>query len=90
MADTQKFDFAMTNKELAELSVAIAGLNTALSAKKNELMGKGKTEELNNKEQRAKIELLQESSQNVVNNIDSVINKLNTILENNGTSNNNN
>lgn len=80
----------MTNKELAELSVAIAGLNTALSAKKNELMGKGKTEELNNKEQRAKIELLQESSQNVVNNIDSVINKLNTILENNGTSNNNN
>ena len=90
MADTKKIDFALTNGALAELSEAIVNLNAAITAKKNELRSKDKVNSAKTKEQEAKIRILQETSSEVLNNIGGLINKLDQVLEDNGTSNHNN
>lgn len=90
MTDTKKNDFMKTNDALAELSAAIVSLNSTFTAKKSELNKQSKlnSKELSDKQQR--LDTLKESSSNVIGNIDLVIGKLNKVLENNGSDNNNN
>lgn len=84
------FEFANTTSALAELSEALVNLNTAAEAKKSELKKRRKEEDTLIKDREARLEILKSSSQNIIQNIDNIIGKLDKVLENDGTSNDNN
>ena len=83
MTDTKKSDFSQTDDALAELNAALMHLSEAAEGKKREQQSEAKQKD-------QKLELLTESCTNIVSNIDGIINRLDKILEDNGTSNNNN
>ena len=90
MTDTKKSDFSQTDDALAELNAALMHLSEAAEGKKRELDARLREQQSEAKQKDQKFELLTESCTNIVSNIDGIINRLDKILEDNGTSNNNN
>lgn len=86
----KNFDLPQINQALADLSEVIIELNNAVASKKAEIKNNVKATENQLKEKDAKLNILRESSQNVLDNIGTIITKLDKVLENNGSSNNNN
>ncbi len=90
MADTKKIEFSETNNALAELSEVLLQLNSVLDEKKDSLFADKQKIKNEAEESEKRLLSLKNSSQNVISNIDAIINKLDKVLENNGSSNNNN
>lgn len=90
MTDTKKSDFSQTDDALAELNAALMHLSEVAEGKKRELDARLREQQSEAKQKGQKLELLTESCTNIVSNIDGIINRLDKILEDNGTSNNNN
>lgn len=90
MNDTKNFEFKQTNDALAELSELLVKLNESATEKKKQLVAQDTTQKAECFEIEQRLELLRASSQNIINNIDNVITKLDKVLVNDGTSNNNN
>ena len=88
--DNKNFDFANTTQALTELSSCLAKLNANLENKKLELQEQRKQNLSLIKEREEQLEILKSSSRNVMNNIDNIINRLDNVLQENGSSNNNN
>lgn len=86
----KKFELPQTNDALAELSDTLVNLNNVLAAKKNELKNTEKQNDALLRSREKQLELLKEASENVLGNIDEMIVKLDKVLENNGTGNDNN
>lgn len=90
VTDTKKIELNQTNNALAELSDVLVKLGGIIDEKKDKLAADRKKQEQENLDNFKRKELLAQTSKNIINNIDSVISKLDKILENDGTSNNNN
>lgn len=90
MADIKKIEFAETNNALAELSEMLLLLGNAIDEKKAALAAEEKKLQTEAADSEKRLKILKDSSQNVINNIDSIINKLDKVLENDGSGNNNN
>lgn len=86
----KKFELPQTNDALAELSDTLVNLNNVLAAKKNGLKNAEKQNDALLKSREKQLALLKEASENVLGNIDKMIVKLDKVLENNGTGNDNN
>ena len=79
--EAKNFEFANTNNALAELSEALVNLNAAVAAKKNDIKAQKKQEEALLKDRENRLEILKTSSENILQD---------KVLENDGTSNDNN
>lgn len=90
VTDTKKIKLSQTGNALAELSDVLLKLNTILDEKKDRLDAVQKRNEAELNDNNKRLEMLKSSSQNIIKNIDAVIVKLDKVLENDGTSNNNN
>ena len=90
MTDAKKIEFSQTNNALAELSDVLVKLNVILDEKKDKLALSHKKIEAERKDNSKRLEILKSSSENIIRNIDAVIMKLDKVLENDGTGNNNN
>ncbi len=90
MTDAKKIEFSQTNNALAELSDVLVKLNGILDEKKDKLALSQKKIEAERKDNSKRLEILKSSSENIIRNIDAVIMKLDKVLENDGTGNNNN
>lgn len=90
VTDTKKIELSQTGNALAELSDVLIKLNTILDEKKDQLDTAKKKQEAELGNNNKRLQILKSSSQNIIKNIDAVIVKLDKVLENNGTSNNNN
>lgn len=90
MNEPQKIDLTQTNDALAELSAALQRLNEKLETKKKEIIQKtaGKADKIKQLEQKSAF--LKQAAETTLLNMDSLINHLDKVLENNGTSHNNN
>ncbi len=88
--DGKNFDFANTTQALAELSSCLAKLNANIENKKNELQEQRKQNLSLITEREEQLEILKNSSRDVIQNIDNIINRLDNVLQENGSSNNNN
>ena len=83
-------EFCETNNALAELSEVLLLLNNVIDEKKEALNAEGKKLRAESADNEKRLKILKDSSQNVINNIDLLINKLDKVLENDGSGNNNN
>lgn len=90
VTDTKKIELSQTGNALAELSDVLIKLNTILDEKKDQLDTAKKKQESELGDNNKRLQILKSSSQNIIKNIDAVIVKLDKVLENDGTSNNNN
>lgn len=90
VTDTKKIELSQTGNALAELSDVLIKLNTILDEKKDQLDTAKKKQEAELGDNNKRLQILKNSSQNIIKNIDAVIVKLDKVLENDGTSNNNN
>ncbi len=90
VTDTKKIEFTQTGNALAELSEVLVKLNGIIDEKKDQLSSAKKKQESELSDNSKRLEILKSSSQNIIKNIDAVITKLDKVLENDGTSNNNN
>ncbi len=90
VTDTKKIELSQTGNALAELSDVLIKLNTILDEKKDQLDTAKKKQEAELGDNNKRLQILKSSSQNIIKNIDAVIVKLDKVLENDGTSNNNN
>ena len=90
MTDTKNPYLPKTNEALAELSSALARLSLILDDKKKEISSNTQNlkSELSQKDK--KIEMMKASYTKIIDNVDSVINRLDKVLEKDGSSNNNN
>ncbi len=88
--EAKKIDFSHTSEALSELSEALSNLSAATAAKKNELKNAEKQQGLLLKDRENRLEILTTSSENILSNIDGIIENLNKVLEDDGTSNDNN
>lgn len=88
--DTKNSEMTKTADAIAALTEALAALGAAVAAKKEELAATAKqqAEEIAKKE--TKLALLKDSSTKVIGQIGGIIGKLDNILENNGSGNDNN
>lgn len=89
MTDTKNSELPQTDSALADLSAALLHLNELASAKKQQLDQEKKKTQAKLSSQEKSFGLLKESCSGIVANIDNIIEKLDRVLENNGTSNNN-
>lgn len=89
VTDTKKIEFNQTGNALAELSEVLVKLNSIIDEKKDQISSAQKKQESELNDNSKRLEILKTSSQNIINNIDAVITKLDKVLENDGTSNNN-
>lgn len=89
VTDTKKIEFNQTGNALAELSEVLVKLNSIIDEKKDQIGSAKKKQESELNDNSKRLEILKTSSQNIINNIDAVITKLDKVLENDGTSNNN-
>lgn len=89
VTDTKKIEFNQTGNALAELSEVLVKLNSIIDEKKDQISSAKKKQESELNDNSKRLEILKTSSQNIINNIDAVITKLDKVLENDGTSNNN-
>lgn len=76
------------SRTFEELNKAVKALDDLILIKKNELAGKEKQNLAKVAELEEKLASLQDVSENVINNIDDIINKLSKVLENNGAGDN--
>lgn len=90
MTDAKKIELNQTENALAELSDLLLKLNDKLDDKKNLLNSQKKEIISESKKNADNLLLLQETSQNLLHNIDNIISKLDKVLENDGASYNNN
>ena len=90
MTDVKKIELNQTENALAELSNLLLKLNDTLDDKKNLLNSQKKEMISESKKNADNLLLLQETSQNLLHNIDNIISKLDKVLENDGASYNNN
>ncbi len=90
VTDTKKIEFTQTGNALAELSEVLVKLNGIIDEKKDQLSSAKKKQESELSDNSKRLEILKSSSQNIIKNIDAVIMKLDKVLENDDTSNNNN
>lgn len=90
MTDAKKIELNQTENALAELSDLLLKLNDKLDDKKNLLNSQKKEMISESKKNADNLLLLQETSQNLLHNIDNIISKLDKVLENDGASYNNN
>lgn len=90
VTDTKKIELSQTGNALVELSDVLIKLNTILDEKKDQLDTAKKKQEAELGDNNKRLQILKSSSQNIIKNIDAVIVKLDKVLENDGTSNNNN
>ena len=90
MTDAKKIELNQTENALAELSDLLLKLNDKLDDKKNLLNSQKKEMISESKKNADNLLLLQETSQNLLHNIDHLISKLDKVLENDGASYNNN
>lgn len=90
MTDVKKIELNQTENALAELSDLLLKLNDTLDDKKNLLNSQKKEMVSESKKNADNLLLLQETSQNLLHNIDNIISKLDKVLENDGASYNNN
>ncbi len=90
MTDAKKIELNQTENALAELSDLLLKLNDTLDDKKNLLNSQKKEMISESKKNADNLLLLQETSQNLLHNIDHLISKLDKVLENDGASYNNN
>ena len=90
MADIKKIEFTETNNALAELSEMLLLLGNAIDEKKEALAAEEKKLQSATADSEKRLKILKDSSRNVINNIDLIINKLDKVLENDGSGNNNN
>ena len=90
MTDTKNSDFPQTDDAMAELNSALMHLGEVVESKKQEI--NVRTKDLQNEvsQEKQKLDFLTESCNSIVANIDGIINRLDKVLEDNGTSNNNN
>lgn len=88
--DAKNSEMPRTADALAGLTEALSRLGAGIAAKKNELAEKDKTLAGQLEKKDSDIVLLKESSVKVIGQIDGIIGKLDNILENNGSGNNNN
>jgi len=90
VTDIKNNDFLQTEEALADLASAILHLKEVTEQKKQELSIKDKNNlnELNNKN--STINLLTESYSDTIKNIDNIIEHMNKVLEDDGTSYSNN
>ncbi len=88
--DAKKIDLARTNDALSALSEALNNLSTTVAAKKNDLKNDAKQQNALLKDRENRLEILTSSSENILSNIDEIIKKLDKVLDNNGSSNDNN
>jgi hypothetical protein len=90
VTDTKKIELNHTNNALAELSDVLIKLNGVIDEKKNQISDIRKKQEAELIDNSKRLNILKNSSQNIIKNIDTVIMKLDKVLENDGTGNNNN
>ena len=90
MTDTKKSDFPQTDDAMAELNSALMHLSEIVEGKKQEIGARTKNLQNVVKQEKQKLDYLTESCNSIVANIDSIINRLDKVLEDNGASNNNN
>lgn len=90
MTEAKKIELTQTQNALAELSDVLVKLSDVLDEKKNAWNAEKKALANQAKEDSENLELLKTASQNIIHNIDNVISKLDKVLENDGTSNDNN
>ena len=83
-------ELPLTNSALESLHQALDKLNDVLSDKSQQIAQSQKLYKKEIDEREKQLRLLKTSSQNIMNNINSVISRLDKVLENDGTSNNNN
>lgn len=75
---------------MAELNSALMHLSEIVEGKKQEIGARTKNLQNEVKQEKQKLDFLAESCNSIVANIDGIINRLDKVLEDNGTSNNNN
>ena len=90
MTDTKNSDFPQTDDAMAELNSALMHLGEVVESKKQEINVRTKDLQNEVKQEKQKLDFLTESCNSIVANIDGIINRLDKVLEDNGTSNNNN
>lgn len=90
MTDTKKLEFSQTSDALAELSESLLQLSGMIEDKKIELTVAKKKSDNESKNNSKSLEILKNSSQSIIGDIDTIISQLDKILEKDGTSNNNN
>ena len=83
-------ELPQTSAAIAGLSDALARLNSAIGSKKDEMARKEKRYGAELKDSEARLELLKASSRKIIDNINTVMTRLDKVLENDGTSNDNN
>lgn len=75
---------------MAELNSALMHLGEVVESKKQEINARTKDLQNEAKKEKQKLDFLSESCNSIVANIDNIINRLDKVLENDGSSNNNN
>ncbi len=88
MTDTKNILLPKTNEAISELSSALAHLTEVLDGKKKEVLQKQKKFAADIKLRDKKIEAMKSSYAQIINNVDSVINRLDKVLEKDGSGNN--
>ncbi|MBP3347120.1 MAG: hypothetical protein J6L86_08865 [Alphaproteobacteria bacterium] len=90
MTDTKNILLPKTNEAISELSSALAHLNEVLDGKKKEVLQRQKKFAADIKLRDKKIEAMKSSYAQIIDNVDSVINRLDKVLEKDGSGNNHN
>lgn len=90
MTDTKNILLPKTNEAISELSNALAHLNEVLDGKKKEVLQRQKKFAADIKLREKKIEAMKSSYAQIIDNVDSVINRLDKVLEKDGSGNNHN
>lgn len=90
MTDTKNILLPKTNEAISELSSALAHLNEVLDGKKKEVLQRQKKFAADIKLRDKKIEAMKSSYAQLIDNVDSVINRLDKVLEKDGSGNNHN
>lgn len=83
------FDFARTSQALGSLSETVIRLDAALKNKRQRIADTLQEQRLRLQDKDKRLEELRAASANVLDNIDGIIGRLDEILENNGTGNDN-
>ncbi len=88
--ENKNFNLPLTNQALAEFSATAARLEAALKAKQAELRTERENSRAEHAQKAQSLGNLQETAAAVLQNMDGIISQIDNVLENNGSSNNNN
>jgi len=90
VTDIKSNVFLQTNEALADLTAALLHLSETAEQKKQELSVRENNQQTELKNKNDIISTLTNSCTDIISNIDSIINRMDKVLENNGSSNSNN